>query len=67
MEKEIIIKVKFDKQDVFGALSNIGRKWTDELWEKLTALPVTVDLSKVEEDTDIKEVAILIMIASLEV
>ncbi len=66
MEKEVTIKINFDKQDVLRTLFNIGRKWTDELYEKLTALPVTVDLSKFEEDPEMKEIVILLMIASLE-
>ncbi len=66
MEKEVTIKINFDKLDVCRTLFNLERKWTDELWEKLTALPVTVDLSKFEKDPDMKELVILLMIASLE-
>ena len=58
--------MEFDKRDVQRTLFNMGYKGTDDLWEKLTALPVTVDLRKLEEDPDMKELVILLIIASLE-
>lgn len=58
--------MKFDKQDVFATLLKMEQKWTDELWEKLTTSPITLDLSKYDDLPEVKEVMIFLAIASLE-
>lgn len=66
MEKEVNVKIKFEKKEVSSVLLRMREKETDELWEKLSASPITVDLDKHDVSPRVKDCLIYLAIISLD-